>query len=62
MNAKTKPMWKPTAEQVAAAKITLFSEKSALQWDRVFDNYSALHRWSVEEPEEFWVSVWDFCG
>ena len=62
MNTKIKPLWSPTAEQLAVAKMTLFSEESALKWDREFDNYSALHRWSVEEPEEFWVSVWDFCG
>ena len=21
-----------------------------------------LHRWSVEEPGEFWSALWDFCG
>ena len=23
--------------------------------------YSEVHRWSIEKPEEFWSAVWDFC-
>jgi acetoacetyl-CoA synthetase len=23
-------------------------------------DYSTLHRWSIDHPEEFWVSVWEF--
>ncbi|MGN2393736.1 acetyl-coenzyme A synthetase N-terminal domain-containing protein, partial [Pelomicrobium sp. G1] len=22
----------------------------------------ALYRWSIEKPERFWVSVWEYCG
>jgi acetoacetyl-CoA synthetase len=25
-------------------------------------DYHALWRWSVDELEEFWASIWDFCG
>ena len=25
-------------------------------------DYAALHRFSVDRMEEFWVAVWDFCG
>ncbi len=25
-------------------------------------DYQAFHRWSVENPEEFWNTLWDFCG
>ena len=24
-------------------------------------DYTALHRWSVEFPEQFWGALWDFC-
>jgi acetoacetyl-CoA synthetase len=27
-----------------------------------FSGYAELHRWSLEEPEEFWAAVWRFCG
>ena len=26
------------------------------------DDYASLWRWSVQQPEEFWPSVWRFCG
>ncbi len=26
-----------------------------------FTDYAALYRWSIERPEQFWASVWDFC-
>ncbi len=25
-------------------------------------DYSALHRFSVDHPDRFWASIWDFCG
>jgi acetoacetyl-CoA synthetase len=25
------------------------------------EEYDALHRWSVQQPEAFWSEVWDFC-
>jgi len=28
----------------------------------VFDNYRALHRWSIDDLEGFWSSVWEFAG
>ncbi len=29
---------------------------------RTFADYDELWRWSVDELEAFWASVWDFCG
>ena len=26
-----------------------------------FDDYAALHRWSIEDPEAFWARLWKFC-
>jgi acetoacetyl-CoA synthetase len=30
-------------------------------WGARVPDYAALQRWSVEEPERFWSSVWSFC-
>ena len=27
-----------------------------------FDDYPALHRWSVEDLDGFWSSIWEFYG
>ncbi len=57
-----KPLWKPSPERIASARITAFMRHAEKQWDIGLADYWALHRWSVENREQFWQSVWDFCG
>jgi acetoacetyl-CoA synthetase len=58
----TKPLWQPSAEQVAAANLTRFMQEAGARWHRSLGDFAALHRWSIEYRDEFWRSVWDFCG
>ena len=60
--SETNPIWVPSAERVASATITAFTRHVEARWNRSFPDYAALHRWSIEHPEEFWVSVWEECG
>ncbi|MDP2794014.1 MAG: acetoacetate--CoA ligase [Sulfurisoma sp.] len=55
-------VWQPSAERIAAANMTAFSRQAASRWSRLFPDYAALHRWSIEQPEEFWASLWEFGG
>jgi acetoacetyl-CoA synthetase len=32
------------------------------QWGVEAEDYAALYAWSVAEPDQFWQSVWSFCG
>ena len=54
------PIWTPGAERVAASNMYRFMLRHAERLDAL--DYPALHRWSVERPDEFWAAVWDFCG
>ncbi len=56
------PLWRPSPERVAEANISRFMAEVARRWNVRADDYAALHRWSVAEPEAFWQTVWDFCG
>ncbi len=56
------PMWRPSSERIAASNLTAFMQQAGVRWRRGFADYAALHRWSVEHPEEFWASVWEFGG
>ncbi len=58
----TQPLWQPSSAQVAAANLTRFMTEAAARWRRDLPDFAALYRWSVEKPEEFWVSMWDFGG
>ncbi len=57
-----KPVWQPSQERVAASVLTAFMRQAEAKWGGRFADYEALHRWSVEQPEQFWSSLWDFCG
>jgi len=50
-------MWQPGAERIAAANLGAFAARAGQIAD-----YAALHRWSVENPADFWSQVWDFCA
>jgi len=57
------PLWQPASQRIDAANVTHFAARAADRWGRDFSTgYNALHTWSVEQPEEFWQSVWDDCG
>ena len=32
------------------------------RWSVTFRDFPAFRRWTVEEDEKFWLSLWDFCG
>jgi len=56
------PLWQPSAERIARSNLSDFMQAAGRQWGRAFDGYDDVHRWSVDHPEAFWVSVWDFAA
>ena len=51
-------LWDPPAELVENALMTKYMRSLG----RGFESYEELHRWSVEELEAFWASIWDHFG
>jgi acetoacetyl-CoA synthetase len=62
MTTQITPIWQPSAERIAATRLTAFMAAAGKRWNRRLAgaDYSTLHAWSIEHPEEFWVSVWEF--
>ncbi|MCX7162864.1 MAG: acetoacetate--CoA ligase [Rhodocyclales bacterium] len=62
MNTLTTPVWQPSAGRIAGSRLTAFMAGADRRWKRRLAGagYSTLHAWSVEHPEEFWASVWEF--
>lgn len=56
------PLWQPSPARVAGANITHFSDAMADLLGLRFDDYRALHQWSIDNPEDFWGAVWDYTG
>ena len=58
----TTPLWTPSADRIANARLTAYQSWLQDRHQLSFKDYADLHRWSVESPEAFWASIWDFCG
>ena len=50
------PLWQPTPERAAATRM------GALMRQTGHATYADLWQWSVDQPEAFWTTIWDFCG
>jgi acetoacetyl-CoA synthetase len=53
-------LWQPSAERIEHAWITRYRRWLEPRVGRTFDSYAQLWRWSVEDVDAFWRSIWDF--
>ena len=53
-------LWEPSAERIAAATLTRYTEWLASRQGRSFDSYAQLWEWSVGAVDEFWASIVSF--
>ncbi|MFQ5786153.1 MAG: AMP-binding protein, partial [Alphaproteobacteria bacterium] len=56
------PLWTPSPARVETANVTGFRKAVEAEWKVALSDYGALYRWSVENIEKFWSSLWRFCG
>ncbi len=54
-----RPLWQPSAERIAGANVTAFRLAAEQRWGVSMPDYDVLYAWSVAQPEQFWVSVWE---
>ena len=63
MNQSTPPiLWKPSKERIARSNINAFIKVANKRWQTGISDSQALYAWSIAQPEQFWVAVWEFCG
>jgi acetoacetyl-CoA synthetase len=53
-------LWTPRPDQIAPTRLAAYMRWLATVRGLNFDSYDALWRWSVDELESFWQSIWDF--
>jgi acetoacetyl-CoA synthetase len=57
-----KKLWQPSERAVEDAQLTQFARQVVRKRRLELNGYAEFYRWSVEQPEQFWADVWDFCG
>jgi acetoacetyl-CoA synthetase len=56
------PLWEPSAEMRQSTELARFMGWAGERHGRSFADYGELWRWSVDELEDFWADIWEFCG
>jgi acetoacetyl-CoA synthetase len=56
------PLWKPTADDCERAEMTRYMRWAGERRGAPFADYAQLWRWSVDQTEDFWASIWEFGG
>jgi acetoacetyl-CoA synthetase len=50
------PLWCPSPERAAATPLAAFIKGLSREAGYDGDDYAALHRFSIERPEAFWIA------
>jgi len=56
------PLWKPSPERAAASQMAAYQKWLPSAGGPDCESYDELWKFSVEDRETFWASIWDFCG
>ena len=56
------PIWSPTEQAIEHAQITQFARHVVRKYKLELNTYPEFYQWTVDNPEEFWSEVWDWCG
>ncbi len=55
-------LWVPSDNKLAQANLTKFINFVQSNTGTLFEDYDSLYQWSVQQKENFWSMLWDFCG
>jgi acetoacetyl-CoA synthetase len=56
------PLWEPSEDRIKNANVTKFIDFVNKKYSLTIGGYHPLYDWSVENREDFWASVWEFCN
>jgi len=57
-----RPLWAPTSDRIAKTAMTAFRAVASRAAGVNLEDPSALHRWSIKHPEEFWPLLCKHVG
>jgi len=55
------PIWKPNKSQICDLNISNFQNHINQSFNKHINGYQQLHKFSVDETDDFWQSIVDFC-
>ena len=58
----TQALWTPTDAQIAQTKTKHYLDTLNKNYNLTCQSMDDLHAWSIANKEDFWQSIWDYCG
>mgnify|MGYP002266821047 CR=1 FL=1 len=55
-------LWTPSQDQVNQSLMKEFMALASSRSGHSFGSYAELYDWSIDDKQEFWSTLWDFCG
>ena len=55
------PIWIPNQTKLKLTQMWFFLQYCKKKFD-LPENYNSLYHWSVQDIEQFWIQVWDYCN
>jgi len=62
MSSQQVSLWTPSEERREHSRLREFARWTQPQRNDSNFEYENLHSWSIEHLEDFWSSIWEFCG
>ncbi len=60
--AEASPLWEPSSEAIESSRLTAYMGWLKSERNLNLGDYAELWQWSVEDPDGFWRSIWDYFG
>lgn len=54
-------LWTPSTSRCESSQMAVFMRQVSAKYQLDLADYSALHRWSIEQREAFWAEIWRQC-
>jgi acetoacetyl-CoA synthetase len=58
--ARGEKLWRPSAEAIERSQLTRYRRWLEAERGVDADDYAELWKWSVDQLEDFWASIWDY--
>ena len=62
MDPRIDPIWTPSEQAVEQAQVTQFARQMVRKYKLDFNTYPEFYQWTVDNAEQFWSELWDWCG
>jgi len=62
MEPRISPIWSPSEQAIEQAQLTQFARHVVRKYKLELNTYPEFYRWTIDNPEQFWSEVWDWCG